>query len=227
MNSNVKRMGLLLAVTLLMLFGTLNYALAWTLSGTVYGGSNPLAGATVTLKNAATSAQVGTTATNAGGVYSFTVPDASYNLTITPSGAGGFSESVVNGITVSGSNVTQNVVLVSQARVLSGVVKNSAGVGAKNIQVTATDQASGVVAGTAWTDANGSYSVALASGTYKIDLYGGVYAHGSCGVNGADASCPANIPTPQIFYGYGITPGCRPWVQQFSLFCRQPHPSGR
>jgi len=49
MKSNMKRIGLILATALLMLFGTLNAALAWTLSGTVYGGSNPLASFTVTL----------------------------------------------------------------------------------------------------------------------------------------------------------------------------------
>lgn len=54
------KVGLILATTLLMLFCTFNVALAWTISGTVYGGSNPLPNTTVTLKNAATSMPVGT-----------------------------------------------------------------------------------------------------------------------------------------------------------------------
>ena len=70
-------------------------ALAYTLSGTIYGGSDPLEGATVTLLEAGTLIQLDTTVTGADGFYSFSVDDGTYNLTI--SGAG-YEESVVNGI---------------------------------------------------------------------------------------------------------------------------------
>ena len=69
-------------------------ASAWTLSGTVYGGSNPLPDVAVTLIDANTLTQLDTTITDSGGLYSFAVNDGTYNLTITPPNGSGFSESV-------------------------------------------------------------------------------------------------------------------------------------
>jgi alpha-tubulin suppressor-like RCC1 family protein/ribosomal protein L27 len=194
------RAGLVLAAALLVLFGTLNAALAYTLSGTVNGGSNPLASAVVTAYSAADQSVAGTSTTDTSGKYSITVANGTYNLLIAPSVASGLANSVVNGIVVNNANSVQNVVLVQQAVVLSGVVRNPAGVGMKNIQVSVKDQASDVVAGTVFTDANGNYSVPLASGTYKIDVQGGsTDFYGYCGPNGAAALCSTNVPAPSNF----------------------------
>ena len=67
------------------------------------------------------------TTTDANGLYVFIVNDGTYNLTIN---IGGFDESVVNGVNVSGADLGQNVVLLQQASILSGVIRNSSGAGA-------------------------------------------------------------------------------------------------
>ena len=96
---------------LLLLF-TVAQAHAFTLSGTIFSGGTPLANANVLLNDAGSGAQLNSTTSDASGLYSFTVNDGSYNLTIQ---ASGYADSVVNGIPVAGADVTQNVVLVSQA----------------------------------------------------------------------------------------------------------------
>jgi hypothetical protein len=159
MNMYLTRVVLVLAATMLMLFGTLNAALAWTLSGTVYGSSNPLDSCSVTLTDVVTSAQVGTTTTNASGLYSFTVSDGSYNMTVTPQGGSGFSESVVNGIAVSGADVMQNVVLISRSFTVSGKVITPEGVGVSNIFIDVLEQVSGLEVTYLSTDADGNYSI--------------------------------------------------------------------
>jgi hypothetical protein len=49
----------------------LSTAQALTLSGTVYGGSTPMAGASVTLTDITTATQVGQVVSNANGTYTF------------------------------------------------------------------------------------------------------------------------------------------------------------
>ena len=66
------RIILFVAVFAFLLSG-LNAAFAYTLSGTIYGGSNPLPNATVALTDAVTSTQLGSTTTDSSGVYSFSV----------------------------------------------------------------------------------------------------------------------------------------------------------
>lgn len=61
-------------------------AYALSLSGTVYGGSNPLPNSIVTLNDTSTGGLIGTVSTDSGGIYSFTsLSDGTYNLTVTPS----------------------------------------------------------------------------------------------------------------------------------------------
>ena len=95
-----------------------------TLSGTILVEVIPAVGATVTLNDANSSASLGSATTDTSGHYSFTVNDGSYKLTVS---ASGFDESVVNGITVSGANVVQSVVLISQAVNLSGKIMTPGG----------------------------------------------------------------------------------------------------
>ncbi len=73
-------------------------------------GGTPLVNATVLLNDAGSDAQLDSTASDASGLYSFTVNNGTYNLTIQ---ASGYADSVVNGIAVAGADVTQNVVLVT------------------------------------------------------------------------------------------------------------------
>jgi rRNA maturation protein Nop10 len=191
-----KRLKVIIPVfAFLFLLSGLHIAYAYTLSGTIFGGSSPLLGATVTLINASTSVQVGTSTTGAGGTYSFTVGNGTYNLTV----GSGLGNSVVNGIVINGADVSENVVLVQQAVVLDGVVRNSGGTGIENVYVEIDDNSSGVSAGSVCTDANGHYSIPLVSGTYRVLVSGGSYdySYGNCGTT-------TNVPMPKRFYGKGI-----------------------
>ena len=186
-------MGLVLAASLLMLFGTINTALAWTISGTVTGGNALLLNAAVTLNSVATSTQVGTTTTNSSGFYSFTVADGIYNLIVVPQSNSGFSESVVNGISVSGANVTQNVALLLPTNSsVSGVVRAPDGTGISNLRVKIQEEANSIEQGTTITDSSGNFSFMVAAGTYKIVV---------------SKYSVTNVPTPKDFEYY-------PWVNQ-------------
>ena len=93
------------AITLLLLGCAQTALAAWTLSGTIYGGGNPSPGASVSLTDANTLENLGSTTTNVNGTYSFTVSDGTYTLMIN---VNGFDESVVTGIIVSGADVVQD-----------------------------------------------------------------------------------------------------------------------
>ncbi|MFP6582727.1 MAG: carboxypeptidase regulatory-like domain-containing protein, partial [Candidatus Hydrogenedentota bacterium] len=77
-------------------------ASAHTLSGTIFGGSNPLPNTIVTLLDNGTQAVLDTDTTDVNGDYSFTVSDGTYDLDVAPPGGSGYLESVVQGILVSG-----------------------------------------------------------------------------------------------------------------------------
>ncbi|GFO54930.1 hypothetical protein GMSM_19370 [Geomonas sp. Red276] len=197
--------GILAAVAFFLLtFGTGSAALASTLSGTVYGGSRALPNATVTLSNESTAAQVGSVTTDANGFYSFTVGDGTYDLSIAPPSGSSFGQSLVKAISVAGADVTQNVVLVSDAILLSGKVVTSTGTGIQNLLVQLNDQASGRTVAQVYTDANGGYSFPVSAATYSINVYGGSLYTGYCGADGSYTQCVPNVPTPQSFYGYNL-----------------------
>lgn len=174
MKSEILRVAVVIAATVLMLFGTLNAALAWSISGTIYGGSSPLANATITLSDAATSTPAGSTSADAGGKYSLAVSDGSFNLTIVPPDGSGFGTSLVNGIAVSGANVTQDVVLMHNAVSLSGTMKGYGGLGLANAQArvfakgTRSPQLATITA-----DPQGRYSILLAPGAYDLWISSG------------------------------------------------------
>jgi len=159
-----------LASTLFFLVTSFNGALAWTVSGTVYAGSSVLLGATVKLTDTATTTQVGISSSNAEGVYSFSVSDGSYNLSITPPEESGFSESVVNGINVVGANVTQNVVLIKDALRLSGVVYGAGEVPLPNVKVVLFPKSGSNALASTITDSQGRYTFGVSPGDYKFNL---------------------------------------------------------
>jgi len=162
--------GLLLVVSLLILMGTVNAALASTLSGIVFGGSNPLGGAPITLTTVAIPSQVLTTTTDSSGQYSFTVSDGTYNMTISPPSGSIFSDSVVKGITVSGGDVTQNVVLMSPGVVVSGTLRNQGDSSAATNAVINFNPTSSGSGGGTWVDSNGKYSITVTPGTFSVEV---------------------------------------------------------
>ena len=168
---------------------SVSQASAYTLSGTIYGGSSVLPGAVITLFDASTASQISSTTTDAEGHYSFPVDNGTFNLLVSPPAELGFTDSVVNGIVVNGAPVTQNVVLLKQAVTLSGVVRGPDGTPVSNIVINVSDQNTGSQVGWQYTDAAGAYSIGLAGGTYYLNAYG----------NTNDSNHVPSIPIPTSF----------------------------
>lgn len=147
--------------------------LAHTLSGNVLGGSTPLEGAVVYLRDPGTGTNMDTTTTDATGFYSFDVIDGVYNLYVTPPAASGFGDYVVNNIIVSGGDVTQHVVLIENATNYSGVVRTPDGQPAKGVRLKLINEDSGEQVGVDYmTEADGAFSFPLTPGNYFINAWG-------------------------------------------------------
>ncbi len=112
-----------------LLIAGLSSASAYTLSGTVYGGSVALPAAVVTVMNAATAVQLAQTTTDAQGRYSVTLASDTYKLTVTPPTGAGFQQSINNQITVAGADVVLDFVLIKPVQFykISGYVKTDEG----------------------------------------------------------------------------------------------------
>ena len=124
-------------------------------------GTNPIAGATVT-------AGPSSTATNAAGQYSFTLPVGTYDMTATKYG---FLPGIANDVEVTeGNTTTQDFVLApAPSQVVNGVVRDGSG---GNWPLYAKVQVSGpgYPGSTFWTDPlTGYYQVTLVEGiTYTF-----------------------------------------------------------
>ncbi|GLI38486.1 carboxypeptidase regulatory-like domain-containing protein [Geobacter hydrogenophilus] len=160
----------LMAVIALVILALGSDAFAYQLKGTIYGGSNPLPNAKVDLINAATFANLSSTTSNSSGGYGFSTGNGTYNLNVSPPSASGFSQSIVNGIAVSGADVTQNVVLMQQAITVSGTVKSSDGTVVQGATVYFRYAGTSTVAKQIVTDASGAYSSSLSPGSYDIQV---------------------------------------------------------
>jgi len=147
---------------------TFQHTQSATLSGTVYGGPSPLANATITVTIAGESEALTTVTTNASGFYTVTVADNVYNLGVAAPSGSSFGSSTVNNLVVSGSNVTQNIILMAGSKSLSGTVYDGNGQLLANVKLHAIDQVSNVGVTTVVSDSNGTFSVGLGAGTYKI-----------------------------------------------------------
>ncbi len=169
MRSSTKSI-LISAATLLILLTFLGLANAWTLSGTVYGGGNPLPGATLTLIDAATSTPLATSDSSTVGGYSFSAPDGNYNLSIRPPAGSGFNDSVINGILVAGADATHDFVLVANALTLSGTVYGASGTPLPNVKVYLYPKGSSNELASTLTDAQGRYTFGVSTGEYTFSL---------------------------------------------------------
>ena len=156
----------LLSAVLLGIVGTGN-SFALTLSGTVSGGSFPMANAVVSLHDATSSSKVFEVATNAQGQYSFAVTEGTYNLVIAPPAGSGYASSVVNGVAVTFTSVVRDVVLVTTSKRLSGVITTFEGAPVANARL----RAYGPQDITVTTDAEGRYSFELMPGYYRLIIY--------------------------------------------------------
>ena len=200
------------AVLLLLVLG--GPSLAHTLSGTVYGDGTPMPNATVLLINAATADELGSTITDAQGAYSFSVADGTYDLRVTPPiESEEYTDSLVNGIAVSGANVEQHILLVPIGYSVSGFVRLTDGTPVKGIKVNIMEQDTGTLTDSVTTGDDGFYSASVSPGTYKFRLYGATYD----GMSFPDCPRVLNVGNAQNSELYQHTSISDDTVQDFSL----------
>ena len=142
-----------------------------TLSGTVYGGSSPLANTLVEALNDGTTTVVASSTTDGSGRYSMALANATYDLRVTPAAGSGYGTETVQNVTVSGDRIYDVILLASGSGKVSGTVVGYGGNPVANANVTVYTNswqwlASGV------TDAEGRYTFAV-SGTVHIGVGGG------------------------------------------------------
>ena len=159
-----------------LLFGLLlclspSYALAVTLSGTITGGSSPLAGAEVSLIDSSSSQEIGQSVTDSDGMYSIEVPDGNYILKIIAPEGSGLGTTNVNDIEVDGSDVVRSVALIGRVEfnTISGTITLPDGTPVSGATLGARPQSGGQSDRTT-TDENGAYSMTLVSGVYRFTL---------------------------------------------------------
>ena len=189
----------------------------YTLSGTVYGGSNPLANAVVKAVLSSDKSDAGQTTTDSSGHYSLNIGNGTYILLITPPVGSGFASAPVNGIVVSSADLHQDVVLVSGARVYSGIVRGLGGVALPGVSVQAYDVTGTSLIADSRATETGSFYLPLASGSYRIQVYGSR----QWGLQNADGSWvngtwPAGSPS-NLFYHYRIQVSNQDLVQDVQI----------
>ena len=79
---------------------------AAVLSGTVYGGTSPLLNTLVEVLPDGTTTAITTTSTATTGRYSFSLPDGTYDLRVTPPPASGYLQGTFQNIVINGANLT-------------------------------------------------------------------------------------------------------------------------
>ena len=79
--------------------------LATTLSGIVYGESDPLPNSTVSILLAGSSNIISTTTSDASGFYTFNVTNNTYDLKVTPPVESLYTQTTIESIVVNGSDV--------------------------------------------------------------------------------------------------------------------------
>ncbi len=143
-------------------------ASALTLSGTIYGDSDPLENAVVTLMDGSQN-ELPTTTSAANGAYDFSgLADESYKLTVTPPDGSAYGPSPMESITPAGSDVTHNVVLLSAAVSINGRIVDGAGSPLEGVTVKLYQEGVGIVGSTITTTADGQYQYSVTAGSYRV-----------------------------------------------------------
>lgn len=144
---------------------------AFTVAGTVYGGSTPLEGAVVTAVADGTSTAVATDTTDAGGDYGFVIEEGTYDLQVVPPAGGGFGEEVIQNVVVA-ADVNQDIVLLPESNTrLTGTVTGHDGNAVENVLIRVYQGSSLVTS--VRTAADGSYGITISAGTYRLQFTGG------------------------------------------------------
>ena len=150
-------------------------AYALTLSGTVYGGGNPMPNAAISLTDQSTGNSISNVITGVGGTYILNVSDGVFTITITPPAGSGFDESNINDIAISGANELLDVYLVPNGTTLSGTVYLPDGTTpASNVTLKIFDTGSpNAYLDTVTTGGTGEYTFTVVPGTYGLYMLAG------------------------------------------------------
>lgn len=150
---------------------TRNVALSPTgvLNGTITNASsgNPISGATVSMRNTQTTDSA-TNTTRASGVYNETVPNGTYDISVSASGYVKGSQRVTVGIN---GSVTTDFAL-PPVSTITGTVTNESGSQLDGINVIAYDPDTGKSVDSTRT-VNGGYTLSVAAGTYDVIAFDG------------------------------------------------------
>ena len=158
----------LVAVCLLALPGEV-FGQSHTLSGTVFGGGSPLPNTLVEALSNGTTTVAGSSTTNGSGQYSITLPDATYDLRVTPPAGSGFGQEVIQDVVVAAGIPPRDIILLASASSVTGTVRGYGGQPVANARVSFYTNSTGTFLGAAATDTAGHYSF-NASGTVRVEL---------------------------------------------------------
>lgn len=144
-------------------------ARAFTVSGTVYGGSNPLPNTLVEALQDGTATVVDSDTTNGSGQYSLSLAAGTYDLRVTPQIGSGFGDELIQNLVVSGDTGYDIILLGQSSGGLSGILRGYGGNALVAASVSVRDNASGAFIASQTTDAIGRYVFTLPNGTYRLD----------------------------------------------------------
>ena len=144
-----------------------------TLSGTITGGSSPLADTTIRVYGNATSEALATQITTGDGTYSFSLDAGTYRLEIDAPTNSDYGSVIVSDIVLD-DNTIRNIALLAGSNTLSGTLKLPDGRAVAGAEVSVYRQdapwPSGTRLGEVETDTNGSFSFELTADTYMLRI---------------------------------------------------------
>jgi hypothetical protein len=143
-------------------------ASAAVLSGTIFGGSDPLPEVTVELVDRSTGDVFASNDTSSDGLFLLEATSGSYKLKILPPASSGFEVSCVNNIEIQDTDVTQHVFLIENTNtappvMLSGMVEMPDGNPVEGLYVRAGDSYT-------QTDGFGEYTLSVLPGTHSLSV---------------------------------------------------------
>lgn len=148
------------------------------LTGGVFGGGAPLAGAMVEALTNGTTSVVATSTTNSAGQYSLTLALATYDLRVTPASGSGFAPEIVQDVEVTGNRQFDVILLASggggTSITVSGTVRGAGGQAIPGTSVFLRSGPFGSVLASTSTNSSGQYVVtSTVMGPVTLQFNGG------------------------------------------------------
>jgi len=171
---NKIRFSIQLLILLLFFYSTTS--ISATLSGIIYGGSNPLENTVVKIYETGDSTSLAEFTTLSDGTYNFDLSDGQYDLLVETPDDSEYGSSNVNNIVINSNDITQDVSLIKKSYTISGQITLPDGtpmVGTKFFAIDYNDASLSYPE--VLTDQNGNYTYSLNKGSYKFNIRNTVY----------------------------------------------------